>query len=88
MLHCWGQHLLLLLPLLLPDLDHRPGPAGHQGARAQLHSELEDQGGLAGLQEAHWLLLGLQLVPKVRGKHAVRDSLTQIQGKMYISKKV
>lgn len=67
-LHCWDQHLLLLLPLLLLDLDHRPGPAGHQGARAQLHSELEDQGVLAGLQEARWLLLGPQPVPKSEGK--------------------
>lgn len=67
-LHCWDQHLLLLLPLLLPDLDHHPGPAGHQGARAQLRSGLEDQEALAGLQEARWLLLGPQLVPKSEGK--------------------
>lgn len=62
-LHCWGRHLQLLLPPLLPDLDHHPGLVGHQGAQALLHSELVDQEGLAGLQGVHQLLPGLQPVP-------------------------
>lgn len=67
-LHCWGPHLQLLLPPLLPARGHRPVLGGHQGAQALLHSGLVDQQGLAGLQGAHPLLPGLLLVPKGRGE--------------------
>lgn len=67
-LRCWGQHLQLLLPLLLQAPGHHPGLGGHQGAQALLRSGLVDQQGLAGLQGAHQLPPGLQLVPEVKGR--------------------
>lgn len=66
MLHCWRLRLQLLLPPLLPDLDHLPGLAAHRVVQALLRSELEDQGGLAGPQGAHERLPGLQPAPKCK----------------------
>lgn len=63
-LHYWHLRLQLLLPPLLPDLDHQPGLEERQVVQVPLRSELEDQAGLAGLQGAHEQLLGLQPAPK------------------------
>lgn len=65
-LHCWRLRLQLLLPPLLPDLDHQPGLGAHRVVRALLRSELVDQVGPAGLQGAHEQLPGLQPVPKCK----------------------
>lgn len=65
-LHCWRLRLQLLLPPLLPDLDHQPGLGARRVVQAPLRSELEDQAGLAGLQGAHEQLPGLQPAPKCK----------------------